>query len=508
MTKRKKPESKKDVQKEIEEKLGPRGRKLLEEGSDLIADLVDEMLPADATFEDYEKAVVEIANELARRRLERKLQGIADGHAPALHIDHNDDWFGIGWGEYSKHEFRQHLPGTVTYHSLVGPLRVRRYTYRECVRNGPTYVPLDLDAGLMEHMTPGFARCVAFSFSQVPIREVDRLLHAAGRCPPSRATLDRCAKDLGRYAMGRNDEIEPQVRAEEVLPAGTVAVALGLDRTAVAMRADDHCGIGIDRDIHRPRPKGAPRSAGKGVSWRLDYVATVTFLDAKGERLDSRHYRLRSEANPESVVDRVIADVHHALEQSPKLRILVVQDGASELWNVIRKKLGAEPLVRRWDEVLDWYHLDERLTACLDIASVEPQERQQQRIGWHRMLLTKKNGASAFLRSLRGFEHKIPPASKDRFKEHVRYFAKRTELLGYRRIRRKKLPIGSGATEGACKSLVGTRAKRNGQHWTQRGLTAALHFRSIDQSGRFDTFWNIFSQRYRATSMTPIAIRA
>jgi len=508
MAKRKKPDSKKDVQKEIEEKLGPKGRKLLEEGSDLIGNLIDEMLPEDATFEDYEKAALEIANELARRRLERKLQSIGDGHAPALRIDHNDDWFGIGWGHYSRHEFRQHLPGTVTYHSLVGPLRVRRYTYRECVRNGPTYVPLDLDAGLMERMTPGFARCLAFSFSQVPIREVDRLLHAAGRCPPSRATLDRCAKDVGRYAMGCNDEIEPRVRAEEVLPAGTVAIALGLDRTAVAMRPDDHHWIGIDRDIHRPRPKGAPRSAGKGVSWRLDYVATVTFLDAKGERLDSRHYRLRAEADPESMVDRMVADVRHALEQSPKLRILVVQDGAPELWNVIRKKLKAEPLVKRWDEVLDWYHLDERLSACLDLSSVEPQQRQQQRSGWHRMLLKKKRGTSIFLRSLRGFERKIPDASKDKFQEHVNFFMKRTELLGYRRIRRKKLPIGSGATEGACKSLIGTRAKRNGQHWTQRGLSAALHFRAIDQCGRFDAFWSLFSQRYRAVSMTPIAIRA
>lgn len=504
MTKSKKTDQKtnKGSREELEEKLGPRGQKRLEEASDLLGELVDQMLPADASFADYERAVLEIANEIARRRLESKLQGIAAAQPEALRIDHSDDWHGIGFGELSTRDFRQHLPGTVTYHSLVGPLQVRRYTYRQCVRNGATYVPLDLEVGIMERMTPGLAQCTAYAFSQVPIREAERLLRAAGRCPPSRATLDRSAKDLGAYAMACNEEIEPQVRAAEVLPAGTVAVALGLDRTAVAMRTpDDHH---FESDIRRSRPKGQPRSKGKGVNWRMDYVGTVTFVDSNGDRLASRHYRLRAAANPDLMVRRVIADVRHAIEQDPALKIAVVQDGAQELWNLMRTRLKAEPLVHRWEEVLDWYHLDERLTACLDLSSATPQDRKRKRAHWHTLLLEEKNGPKAFLRSLRGFAKKIPRASKDKFEEHRNYFGKRTKLLGYRLIRRKKLPIGSGATEGACKSLIGTRAKRGGQHWTQRGLTAALHLRSLEQSGRFDSFWTLFAQRYRAKAMTPL----
>jgi hypothetical protein len=487
MTKRRTPE-------EIEKELGPDGRKRLEEATDLIGELVDGMLPEGASFEEYEDAVLKIANEIARRRLERKLQGIADAQPVRLHIEHNDDWHGIGFGYFSKGEFRQHLPGTVTYHSLVGPLRVRRFTYREPFRYGATYVALDLEAGLMERMTPGFARCVAFAFSQMPIREAELMLLAAGRIPPSRATLDRGAKDLGEYAYACSDEIEPVLRANEILPEGTVAVALGLDRTAVAMRGTyDPYSTGR----WRPRPKGE-RSSGKGVSWCLDYVGTVTFLDAHGERLDSRHYRLASTSEPEHIAKRMLADVRRALEQSPRLKILIVQDGAPELWNVMRDKLKSEPSVKRWDEVLDWYHVDERLSALLDLSTAETRQRTEKRSQWHAMLLKKSDGPKAFLRSLHRFRNRIRPEGIEKFDEHVSYFTKRTALLGYRRIRRKHLPIGSGPTEGSCKSLIGTRAKRSGQHWTQRGLTSALHLREIEQSGRFDAFWTLFAERYKA----------
>ena len=500
MTKRKPSGKDKGREREVEKDLGPGGRKRLEEASDLIGELVDEMLPPDASFEEYEEALLKIANEIARRRLERKLQSIADAQPRMLHIEHHDDWHGIGFEHYSKHEYRQHLPGTVTYHSLVGPLRVRRYTYRETARYGATYVALDLEAGLMERMTPGFAHCLAFAFSQVPIRDVERLLLAAGRWPPSRATLDRGAKDLGAYAVASNAEIEPILRADEILPDGTVAIALGLDRTAVAMRGTDH-RFSIGRGIRRPRPKGAPRTAGKGINWRLDYVGTVTFLDARGQRLDSRHYRLPSDAEPESIARSMLEDVRRALEQSPRLEIILVQDGAPELWALMREKLKAEPTVKRWEEALDWYHVDERLTACLDLSATSPRERVDQRSRWHCMLLEKRDGPRAFIRSLARFRKRLRPEGVAKFDEHINYFVRRTELLGYKRIRRKQLPIGSGATEGSCKSLIGTRAKRSGQHWTQRGLSAALHLRAIEQSGRFDSFWNLFAQRYKASSM-------
>ncbi len=47
------------------------------------------------SFESYEQTLVKIVHEIARRKLEQKLQAIADGFAPRLAIDHNEDWHGL-----------------------------------------------------------------------------------------------------------------------------------------------------------------------------------------------------------------------------------------------------------------------------------------------------------------------------------------------------------------------------------------------------------------------------
>jgi hypothetical protein len=59
------------------------------------------------------------------------------------------------------------------------------------------------------------------------------------------------------------------------------------------------------------------------------------------------------------------------------------------------------------------------------------------------------------------------------------------------------LHIGSGVTEGACKSLIATRAKRSGQRWHETGIDAVLTLRSLALSNRFDPFWRRFAKRYR-----------
>jgi hypothetical protein len=45
-------------------------------------------------------------------------------------------------------------------------------------------------------------------------------------------------------------------------------------------------------------------------------------------------------------------------------------------------------------------------------------------------------------------------------------------------------PIGSGPTEGACKSVVTMRFKRSGQRWLESGLAPCLSLRALHLSDR------------------------
>ena len=64
-------------------------------------------------------------------------------------------------------------------------------------------------------------------------------------------------------------------------------------------------------------------------------------------------------------------------------------------------------------------------------------------------------------------------------------------------LRAVGLPVGSGVTEGACKSVIKMRTNGSGQRWRPQGLTAVLTLRSLHLSDRLPRFWANFSRRYR-----------
>jgi hypothetical protein len=51
-------------------------------------------------------------------------------------------------------------------------------------------------------------------------------------------------------------------------------------------------------------------------------------------------------------------------------------------------------------------------------------------------------------------------------------------------LRDAGFPIGSGVTEGACKSFFSIRCKRSGQRWRNPGLAATLACRAQLLNGR------------------------
>lgn len=113
-------------------------------------------------------------------------------------------------------------------------------------------------------------------------------------------------------------------------------------------------------------------------------------------------------------------------------------------------------------------------------------------------------GMTPVLRSLRSRREAMGASAAEELSQHIDYFSRNRRRTAYASCRREKRPIGSGITEGACKSLVGVRAKRSGQRWSQRGLSSALHLRAICDSDRFEQFWPFFAARYRARHVVAI----
>ena len=58
----------------------------------------------------------------------------------------------------------------------------------------------------------------------------------------------------------------------------------------------------------------------------------------------------------------------------------------------------------------------------------------------------------------------------------------------------------AGVVEAGCKTVVGTRLKRAGMHWTVQGANAVIALRCSKLSGRFEDFWERRSQKKQAAA--------
>ena len=161
---------------------------------------------SERTFEAREAAALALTNEATRLFLERELLAIADGHGTHVEVD------GVTTSGTSRGS---------RYFTLCGAVDIERWTYREMgVRNGPTLVPLDLDAGLVERTTPALGFRIALGYAKDHMRSCAEDMTADHRCPPSRSTLERVAKAIGTAATRVAPRIEPRLRRAERVPDG------------------------------------------------------------------------------------------------------------------------------------------------------------------------------------------------------------------------------------------------------------------------------------------------
>jgi hypothetical protein len=355
--------------------------------------IVDVEVGPGASFEQREVATLQAANAATRANLEADLQAIADGHPRALLVD------GVG--------YRAHAAGVVAYHSLVGPLVVTRSTYRKAGASDDrvTLVPLELQAGLVERATPALGKCIALGYAKGHMRSLEEDLHASHRLPPSRSTLERMATSIGTCAHQEAVRIEAHIRRGEVIPNGTCAISLGLDRTTLPMEELRPEGQQpttprkkrVTPYVRQPRPS-------VDVHYRMAYVGTVSFINANADVLVTKRYVASAEEGPVYVLHRMLLDVRHARTTSATtLPILVVQDGAPELWNIMRSGLRAEPSVGEWHEAIDRFHLMEHLGAALMIIEDDPAERKRQLATWSKELDAHDeaiDGIRAFFRAV------------------------------------------------------------------------------------------------------------
>jgi hypothetical protein len=165
-------------------------------------------------------------------------------------------------------------------------------------------------------------------------------------------------------------------------------------------------------------------------------------------------------------------------------RVIVLGDGAEWIWCRAAHFVGGPGV--EVIEIVDIYHAYEHLWAVGRAVFDTPHDCA----AWVEPLKDAlyERGAPAVLDALEALGP-VPPAALELLRTTRAYFADNTARMDYPRFVAQHLPIGSGAVESLCKSLIEARLKQAGMRWTRGAAQAIATLRAVQASGQWDAFW-------------------
>jgi hypothetical protein len=345
-----------------------------------------------------------------------------------------------------------------TYQTPYGSVEVARHVYQRS-EGGKTFCPLEREARIVVTSTPRFAKMVAHKFANGASPMVQRdLLENHGRdC--ARSSLQDLAEAVGSLAQAKEESWQYETPK---LQKPVASVAIGMDGTCMLLCED---------------------------GYREAMTGTLTRYDRHGERQHTIYLAATPEYGKATFYERMDREIAHLKELYPEATYVGLADGARANWDYLERHTTVQ--------VLDFYHAAEYIAQAAWAAY--PQEAAQREL-WtesHCHALKHKHGAATrLLKELEAL--RSPQLSRtigQNLEQAITYFRHHKQRMQYARYRAQGLPIGSGVTEAACKTLVKQRLCCSGMKWVERGARIVLSLRALVLTNqRWQQFWAKINQ--------------
>ena len=367
-----------------------------------------------------------------------------------------------------------------TFHSQAGDVPVTRTLYRRVGdRNGPTVDPVALRAGAVDgEWLPGAARDMAYLLSQGTSREAEATAREMGRLPYSRSSFERIGHAVGEMHVEHHQHVEELLIEAYEIPRDVRSISASLDRVSVPMEEP------LPRPVGRPR-KGAAKKPIERV-YRMAYCGTVTLHDAEGAALHTIRYGTMPAGDVEALCEGMASDVLAIMKKRRGLAVMLLNDGAPEMWNLLDEAFDAETFAHvEIHRLIDFWHTLEKLSAAAQV--IDGKAAAPARLArWKLLLLNRVKAREVILDELlaSGKEH-LHVGEERPVHDAITYLTNNAERMNYVSARHHQLPIGSGNVEATCKSLVGVRMKRAGSRWKTDTGEHVVHLRALALSDRW-----------------------
>jgi hypothetical protein len=236
--------------------------------------------------------------------------------------------------------------------------------------------------------------------------------------------------------------------------------------------------------------------------YREGATATVSVSDRRGRRLGTVYLGRMPEPGQGSLSGRLTALIEAVLRRwtGPPPRLAYITDGGTHQARYYRRVLQRmsdpqHPGRRlQWRWVIDYYHACEYLTKLSEALFADARAGADWARKMRRWLRGKPRGIYRVLHSAAALRRRriiASAAKREQYRAAYAYLRKRMRWLDYVGYRRDHLPIGSGVTEAACKTVFTQRMKQSGMTWTVEGGQWIVDLRVIHLSG-------VWSEVYRS----------
>ena len=452
------------------------------------------------SVESFEREVRQLVSEVEQEVVTKGLSQ-CDMDAPVVEVD----------GRLYSQVYR----GEKRYLSAAGEVRVERSLYR--AKPGEKAIcPLEMQAGIVDgYWTPLAARQGVWVTAQLPPGEGEALFRELGNMTPSKSSLDRLSRELGEGWEAHRGAFEASLCEAIRVPEEAVSVSASLDGVMVPMKRPPGEVSSETAPESRGQGKGeAQAGASKGETVEADdgekensekkpfykeaSCATLNFYNEDGERLDTLRFARMPEPGKKALKSQLSKAVAAVLEQCPELQLVKLADGAKDNWRYLTEELRPGEGV----ELIDFFHASDHLNDALEAAYGKGSTKAKAQHKKYRTILRdEEGGIEKVIRALDYLKKKHPRRVK--LATELNYFRNNRHRMQYATARANHLPIGSGVTEAACKTLVTQRLKCSGMRWKTEGGQGVLTIRGLIQSNRFECGWQLLANTYTHAVFMP-----
>jgi len=407
--------------------------------------IIEVRVPVSSNFLDFEKRVQDKLSE-AGRELTRR--GLEDFDADGLPIV-------VGNTKYTAKKKAVEKK----YETPFGPVKVERFAYQSSA-GGTTLVPLEHNARIVGNSTPRFAKLVSSKYSHNNAATVQQdLLETLHR------KVSRCyIQDVSALvAAGIEAKSSSWDTAGDQPPAYQVAsVGIGLDGVCMLFCED---------------------------GYRQAMVGTIGFYDAAGTRLHTIYVAAAPEHGKSTFLQAMDEEIARVKRRYAHARYVGISDGAGDFRPWLKKHTSTR--------ILDFWHLSEYLAAAAKAMFPRRAQREEWMEERCHALKHEHGAAKAILAEIGQAAGKegLSESKRDVLDTAGVYLSNNLDRTNYASYRKSHLPIGSGVTEAACKTVVKQRMCGSGMKWKFDGARTVLRLRAKRLTkGAWEAFWTKIGQ--------------